>query len=97
LSDAVTENANRFFALIDTGRTKKYDGIVKDKAIFWKLTKKLFFTKCQENQCNFLKYFDPLQAIEFKTPWAGNCCQHAIFYPDNAGLNYHFFDTGYLL
>ena len=35
LSDAVTDNAKRFFALIDTGCTKKNDGIVKDKVFFW--------------------------------------------------------------
>ena len=35
LSDAVTDNAKRFFALINTGCTKKDDSIVKDDAIFW--------------------------------------------------------------
>jgi hypothetical protein len=31
----------------------------------------------------FLKYFDPLQAIEIKVRSVGNCCEQAIFKPDN--------------
>jgi hypothetical protein len=53
-----------------------------------KIVQKFIFYLMSREITQFFKIIYPLQAIEIKMPPAGNCCQHAIFYPDNAGYDW---------